>query len=453
MKRVGRYIAALFVVGTIMTTAYMYVMPAQTADAQALTEEQKAKLRAEYDQLQVEIAQWQKVLDDTRAKKNTLQGDVTSLDAQIKKAQAEIGQRNITISSLAGEINQKTKVITSLEAKLQQGRDSLAKLLREKNQKENTSLTVLALSSGTLSEFFSNVNAIDSINRDLQAYFDELRSTKTETEQEKDALDKKKNAQLDAKYEVEVKKTQIAEDKAEKNNLLTITKKEESSYQQVLADRQKRATEIRNALFELRDTQGISFQSAMQYATEAEKATGVRAAFTLGILRQESNLGVNVGQCLLVDPTTGSGKGKNTGTFFKNVMKPDRDVQPFLDLMQALGDDPYVTPVSCPQSVGYGGAMGPSQFIASTWKGLSPRLAPLLGVTTPDPWNARHAVMATALYLKELGANRGTYTAETEAAGRYYAGGNWKTLGASYAKSVLGFATKYQSDIDFLNEN
>jgi hypothetical protein len=61
--------------------------------------------------------------------------------------------------------------------------------------------------------------------------------------------------------------------------------------------------------------------------------------------------------------------------------------------------------------------------------------------------------MATALYLKELGANKGTYSAETEAAGRYYAGGNWKTLGANYAKSVLGFATKYQSDIDFLNEN
>jgi peptidoglycan hydrolase CwlO-like protein len=63
------------------------------AEAQTLSPEEKARLQAEYDQLQQEIAQWQKVLDDTRAKKNTIQGDVSALDAQIKKAETEIKQR------------------------------------------------------------------------------------------------------------------------------------------------------------------------------------------------------------------------------------------------------------------------------------------------------------------------------------------------------------------------
>lgn len=426
---------------------------AGTASAQTLTPEQKARLQAEYDQLQQEIAQWQRVLDDTRAKKNTLQGDVTALDAQIKKAETEIKQRNKTITILADEINQKIKTVSALESKIAEGRASLAKLMRQKNEAEQQSLAVLALSSKALSDFFDDVQSIDSINKEMQERFAELRGVKQQTEQEKDALDQKRNAELDARHEVQTKQNQIKENQAEKKQLLDITKKDEASYSKVLAERQKRANEIRNALFELRDTQGISFQSALQYATAAEGATGVRAAFILGILRQESNLGVNVGQCYLTNPDTGAGKGKNTGTPLNRVMHATRDVPPFLDLMERLGRDPYSTPVSCPQSIGYGGAMGPSQFIASTWKGLESRIKTATGEAQADPWNPRTAIMATALFLKDLGAGKQTYSAEREAAGRYYAGANWQRSGLTYAASVLSFADKYQDDIDFLKEN
>ena len=94
--------------------------------------------------------------------------------------------------------------------------------------------------------------------------------------------------------------------------------------------------------------------------------------------------------------------------------------------------------------------MGPSQFIPSTWKLYQGKLAGALGVATADPWIPKHAIMATSLFLKDLGAGAHTYTAEREAAGRYYAGGNWATLGLGYAASVLAFAQEYQENIDFL---
>ena len=445
MKRLGRYIVLCVFVFLLGAGGFVH--------AQALTEQDKERLRAEYDQLQIEIAQWQRVLDDARAKKNTIQGDVTALDAQIKKAQAEISQRNITISTLAGEINQKTKTIATLEQRLEDGRQSLAKMLREKNEVDRASLAVLVLSAGSLSEFFADVDAIDSLNAQLQLHFDELRGVRTETQKEKEQLALRQNRERDARYEVEVKKKQIDENKKEKTELLTVAKQEEKAYQEVLAERQRRAEAIRSALFELRDTEGISFATALEYASVASQQTGVRAAFILGILRQESNLGANVGQCYLTNAQTGAGKGKNTGTPFKNVMHATRDVPPFLELTARLGRNPYSTVVSCPQSVGYGGAMGPSQFIASTWILYEKRLAAGLGVAVPDPWNPRHAIMATSMFLDDLGAGRGGYSAEREAAGRYYAGSGWATRGLSYAASVLAFAEKYQEDIDFLKEN
>lgn len=445
MSTVRRFLLFAFLLACIG------IFPAIAA-SQALSPEERARLQAEYDQLQKEIAEWQKVLVETKVKKNTLQGDVTILNAQIKKAETEIRQRGTTITRLGKEIQDKNKRIASLETRLEEGRVSLAQLIREMQELETTPLAMLMLSSEGLSDFFADIDAIDVINRELQVRFEELRGVRAETEKEKQELDEKKNAELDAKYEVETKRTQIKQNETEKKVLLTIAQKEEASYQQVLAERQRRAEEIRTALFELRDAQGISFETALAYANAAEKATGVRAAFILGILRQESNLGQNVGQCYLTNDATGAGKGKNTGTPFVRVMHPTRDVPPFIALTKRLGRDPYTTVVSCPQSIGYGGAMGPSQFIASTWVGLESRIGAAVGVATPDPWTPKHAIMATAVFLQDLGAAKGGYSAEREAAGRYYAGGNWATLGLGYASSVLSHATKYQNDIDFLNE-
>jgi hypothetical protein len=128
-----------------------------------------------------------------------------------------------------------------------------------------------------------------------------------------------------------------------------------------------------------------------------------------------------------------------------------RDLPALKTILEKLGRDPLTTKVSCPQSVGYGGAMGPSQFIPSTWSGYIPRLQQIFGIY-PNPWNPEHAITATGLFVKDLGAAAGGYSAEFEAAGRYYAGGNWQLYGQGYATSVLNHATEIQKQIDFLDD-
>jgi peptidoglycan hydrolase CwlO-like protein len=417
------------------------------------TPEQKAACQAQYDELQQEIAQYQKVIDDTKAKETSLQGDVTTLNAQIAKAQAEINQRNLTIGQLGTQIAQKAATVQTLQQKLSSSQESVAKILREKAESDDTSLAVLAFSSGSLSDFFTSVTDLDSVDAALQQHMQELTGIKTQTQQEQNALSQQQDQQLNAKHDAQLLQQTVNSAKTQKTQELTVTKGQESAYNLVLQQKQAQATAIRNALFKLRDAQGITFSLALEYAQDAQKATGVRAAFILGILRQESNLGTNVGQCLLTDATTGAGKGKNTGTPFSNVMNPTRDVPPYLDLTSRLGIDPYSQVVSCPQSIGYGGAMGPSQFIASTWKGYETRIEAATGDSVANPWDAKDAVMATALYMKDLGAATQTYSAERKAAAEYYAGSGWAKYGLSYAASVLNFADQYQQNIDFLNEN
>ena len=423
------------------------------------TPQEKIVCTAQYNELQTEIAQWQMVLDETKAKKNTLQGDVTLLNAQIAKAESEIKQRNIKISTLTDEINQKAKNISALELRIENDQNLLANLLRKKDQNEFQPIYYLLLSSADLSNMLTDVDNVSVINKGLQDLFAELRNTKTITEQAKADLAIKKNQELDAQYEVEQKKKQISQNQTEKKQILAATSQAESNYQKVLADRQRQAEVIRSALFDLRDTTGISFAQALEYATYASGKTGVRPAIILAILSQESDLGKNIGSCYVSDLNTGDGVGKNTGSRFDQVMKAPRDTIPFEQITNGLGLAWATTPVSCPLGAvytvgrGFGGGMGPSQFIPSTWQLFSPRLQAALGISLPNPWDPKHAITATAMYIADLGASSGTYTGERNAACKYYSGRSCdskKPYNSSYGNSVIAKAEKFQNDIDFL---
>ncbi|MEN9390491.1 MAG: hypothetical protein RLZZ283_591 [Candidatus Parcubacteria bacterium] len=445
---------AFFVFSVIMIVfcgAFLYAP--SPVSAEFLSEEDKARLQDEYNKIQAEIGEWQKVLDETRGKKNSLQGDVTALNALIKKAEAEIRQRGVTVTKLGNDIAQKTQQISSYEEKLRRSRLSLANMLRKQFESDERSVAELVLSADDFSSFYGGIEALAFVRRDLQGLFDEVRTVKALTEEQKIALTEKQNQELDAKYDVERTKKQIAANEREKQTLLSITKNQEKQYSTVLAERQRKAEQIRNALFPLRDVEGISFGDAVEFAAVASEKTGVRPAMILAILSQESDLGKNIGSCYISSLDTGDGVGKNTGKVFSGVMKSPRDTVPFERITTALGRMWGATPVSCPAPGGYGGAMGPTQFIPSTWVLYEARLRAALGISgTPDPWDAKTAIIATGLLMKDNGADGGTFTAEWNAACRYYSGSGCsknKSV-AAYGDSVIKKAESFQENIDFL---
>ncbi len=439
----------------VFITVFGSIFAASAVHAQEMTPEERAALQQQYDELQKEIAVQQQIIKDTQAKKNTLQGDVTLLNAQIKAAQAQIDAKNIAIKQLSAQIARKNVVINELESRISRGKEALASILRQTQVLDDYSFISIALGAQDVSEFFGDLDAFTSIKTDLKNLFADIRSAKAQTESEKADLAVKQNQTADAKYVVETQKKQITSDKTQKQQLLAITANQEAEYKKVLAERQAKAAAIRAALFPLRDASAITFENALAYAKEAQARTGVRPALILAVLTQESNLGKNVGQCYLANNATGAGVGKNTGTAFSKVMNPTRDVPPFIELGLQLGFDPHRQVVSCPiQSAGgWGGAMGPAQFIPSTWALYAARVASARGVAVANPWDPADAIMAMSVYLGGLGAGAGGYTAERTAAAKYYAGGYWATAGRSYANSVMALAESIQSNIDFLSNN
>jgi len=145
--------------------------------------------------------------------------------------------------------------------------------------------------------------------------------------------------------------------------------------------------------------------------------------------------------------------GQNIGSCtYQEAMNPTRDVPVFLSLMQQLGLDPDSEKVSCAPSYGWGGAMGPAQFIPSTWVLYQPRIASAAGQNPPNPWDPRTASFAAAIYMADLGADAGTPAAEREAALKYFAGSHWKNPAyAFYGNDVMNLTDKVQQEIDVIS--
>ncbi len=460
MKNRNKFCFSFFIIILILLGTFsLKIEPLQAGVALENAQADKAKLEAELVQLDIEKARLEKQLNSQKGQSTSISRDIAILTTQINKSKLDIKAKNLIIQKLGGEISQKNQQIKILNSKIENQKDSLSQLIRKEREIENKSIVVLILSQETISDAYKDIGSFASIKNSIKKSVGEIKTTKNLTEVQKKDLEIKKDLETDNKVELENAKAKVELNEDEKKKLLNISKQKESEYQKVLAEKARRRSQILSALFKLRDNSAIPFSKALEYANFASEKTGVRAAFLLAISTQESGddpnapIGVNLGSCYLKDKITGEGIGIKSGNIIQRVMKSPRDTEPFIELMANLGRDPYQTPVSCPWSTGYGGAMGPLQFITSTWDMVKGKTADYLGIKTADPWNGQDAFMAAAVLLKGNGAISGSYTAERDAACRYYSGRPCSApnvKNAFYGNAVMAKAQIIQNNIDLL---
>lgn len=462
MRRFSFFIFGLLLV---IPTALPGVASAQTAADAVAT--RQAQLQAQLSDIESQIAQQQQLLDQAQSQHQTLQSQIDTFNAEIKKTQLQIQAINLTITQLSGNIDTHNQTLAQLSSQLSAEKESLAQIMRQTQMIDNYSIVSVALGSQNVSSFFSDLDAFTSIKGALQDSFSQIQQTSSSTETEKEALQSRLAEQEQLRTVAQLAKQAVQAQENDKQQLLAQTKGVEANFQKLIAGNQKTAAQIRSELFTLRDSAAIPFGTALTYAEAAEKATGVRAAVTLGVLKQETNLGENLG----------------TGVWTVD-MSPNRDRPVFVYITQTLGLDPDKMPVSKKPWYGWGGAMGPGQFIPSTWvcyggfvnvntNTCTPtgsatnfwqgpwqyvankdRVRTLLGTSVPsNPWSAQVAIMATAMLMADNGAAAQTPAAERLAALRYFAGwtGAKNPAYSFYGDGVMEFAAQFQQDINQLN--
>jgi len=411
------------IIFTIFIINAWFANHAFSASSEALNEIQQREI--EIQELEQQIQELAIQIDAKRGESKTLENEVSKLNAQIKQINLEIRRIQININQVNDEIVVTTTEIGKAEETMDKHFAALSQTLRILYQNDQKNLTQIILSNNTLSDFFSNLQNIKTTQDTLWISIKNIKALKKELENTGDSLRGKRLELEQLQFIQEIGKGSVSSIKKEKNSILKQTKGQEAQFQKLIQRSQKDIEAIRAQIYYL-EQNGITAEEAVKFAQLAAIRAGIRPAFLLAILEIESGLGRNIG----------SGNWKDDmydcyvrlGTIYypsrkaHYLKRAESEKAAFFTIINKLNLDPNSVKVSAEPNYGCGGAMGPAQFIPTTWLAYEKEVARLTGHNPPSPWSIEDSFMASAIKLANGGANSKTFAGETGAS-RAYIGG------------------------------
>jgi peptidoglycan hydrolase CwlO-like protein len=426
----------LFSHGVVIFLLITLIIPfaLRAADIDELRRDLENQIR----QKQEEINQYQQKIRENQQKAKTLKNEIQILEDQISQIRLEIKQIDLTIQKSTLNIQEIDSQINSLEEKISQKKDLLAEYIRTVARYDQETLLEVILKNEKFSDFFDEINALESIQEEIHSVLGAIQGLKKELEEQKSELENEREEQYRLKSLQLIQKRTVEKRQWQKEHILNKTKGEERLYQQLIQGTEKEIAFIKEQL-SLLERYHLTLEEAIAHAIFAASKTGIRPAFLLGVLEAESRLGLNVGkgnwqkdmyQCY-----------RKLGYF----TKAEREKNAFFQICQELGLDPDLQPVSAEPWYGCGGAMGVAQFMPTAWLAYKNRVAALTGHNPPNPWEHRDAFTAAAIKLADGGANQRTEIGERTAYAKYLAGGRYQRwIYSKVTDYVIKLANNFQ---------
>jgi len=346
---------------------------------------------------------------------------------QLQTAELQLERTLLTLSLNQEESAKTAAQIQLLREQIDVNREQLRSTIRSLYQHDQISLVDLILSSDSLGIVLTEQRAYHELQQRIVELIQQLRASEqllgehqVQLLERQEELDNLKS--LQARQQGELDNQRQA-----KQRFLSSKQEQQAEYEDLVTEALMARREIEQKIFTLQSVGlQLSLNDVFSAARYASGLTGVRPALLLAIIKVETNVGQWLG----------------SGTFPDDMHPASRDA--FLRLTSKLGLNPYQTPISRrPTSYqGWGGAIGPGQFMPDTWERLEPRLASLMS-KQPDPFQLPDSLVAIGLMLADRGA--GDPGKEFEAVGRFLAGPNWQ-YHTWYSNRVLAVAEEYAKE-------
>ena len=375
-------------------------------------------------ELQRQIDQYETQATEAGQKSLTLQNEIARLNAHIGQITAQIKQLAVSIDQTGIEIQQTDSAIDDAERQIAVHQTALAQYLRALDETDRMNLTQILLRNNALSDFFDYVHQIQLTQDKLRITIKAMKELQVSLDDQRDTLEGKKGELERMKGLTELQQRELASVKGSKNVLLKDTKGQEAKFQQLVKQSKQALKRIQEQITYLLQG-GLTVEDAVKYAQLAAIGAGIRPAFLLALLEVESRLGQNVG--------TGNWRDdmylcyQRLANFYPSkrqhyLNRAETEKNAYLAIMGKLGLNPDAQKVSREPSYGCGGAMGPAQFIPSTWLGYEGEVIRVTGHTPVNPWNFQDAFTASAIKLARGGATSMERVGEIRAAKAYISG-------------------------------
>ncbi|MFH1863595.1 MAG: peptidoglycan DD-metalloendopeptidase family protein, partial [bacterium] len=158
----------------------------------------------------------------------------------------EVEATAYNIERLELEINDKTESISDRKT-------VLSETMRNINELESQSLVEITLSHDKFSDFFGDLERMESFQKEINVNLEELKNLKEILENEKDEREAEKNNLEQLKSRLVDQKTLAESNKSTKNTLLQETKNKEANYKKLLADRLAKQKALEEEIRDIED--------------------------------------------------------------------------------------------------------------------------------------------------------------------------------------------------------
>ena len=242
--------AVLFIVSAILIGS---LFGAETTGAQSL-DQIRAQIENHNKQIQdleAEIAGYQRQLNALGGQKQTLQTSISSLDTQraklttqIRSTQAKIDAQGLILEQLRFQINDSEETI-SLEKQV------LAETVRKMSIADDTSLIEQLFSAESLTSAWTAADRIVSFKAAIRDHSINLAAIKEELEGQEEQVSESTRLLSSLSSDLSGQRGSLDATKAAKTQLLNQTKAQESQYEQLIAQKRAEAASFQSALFQL----------------------------------------------------------------------------------------------------------------------------------------------------------------------------------------------------------
>lgn len=219
----------------------------------------------EVDDLKNQIDARQKEIETLKAKEKEYKGGIAEKHEQAVTLEDAVLDFNKKIKKMENDIYLKQKDITALNLKIRQtelevdekgeaiGRMHayIGSTLREIHENDAVEPMTLFLKYENLSDFFSQVQYREVLQRDLELRVESLKSFKQKLEEEKVELTQENDELKVFKADLEKRNDILEDERADKRDLLTRTRNEEWRFKEVLKDVTTKQEEIQQEIFDL----------------------------------------------------------------------------------------------------------------------------------------------------------------------------------------------------------
>ncbi|MEX0917561.1 MAG: peptidoglycan DD-metalloendopeptidase family protein [Candidatus Paceibacterota bacterium] len=218
-------------------------------------ESEIATKKAEQRRIEEEIKKLEADLQVVGAEKGTLQKAINQLELERKKVLTDISYTESKIDSTDLEIDKLTNEIGSTEGDISTSESAIGEIIRNLHSIDDDSLIEILLRHDNLSEFWNEIEELETVRTAMQKQVQQLAELKAILENKRLTETERREQLAELKQQYAGQRAVLENNKAEKNSLLEETKNEEANYQTLLeqkkAAREKLVKEVQDIESEL----------------------------------------------------------------------------------------------------------------------------------------------------------------------------------------------------------